>query len=436
MSEMDRTVTRGKIPAAPVRETPRIDVGQIVRGGKKVLEELRAKVPPSLFSVDKEEFIGRELIEKMNNEYRMALRNLINTFLEEMRVKGASDIDFGGLGSKKMVWFRVYGDKKPFPELGQYELTEFDILIQSILLDSQRQDLYQKRNVDFSYTFSSSQKQLYRSRANVAFDLNSLSLNMRAIETKTRKFESYNFHPHVAKNMHLEYTQEGLILVTGITGSGKSTTLDAIIDLNNRTMEAHIIIISAPIEFVHAPKKCIVRHREVGRDTVSFKQGTIEALRQDPDIIIIGEMRDPDTIMAALEVADSGHKVFSTLHTSSAVESIDRIIAEVPTIEQDRVRSRLADVLRVVMSQKLVPTVSKELTMVKELMVMTPSIRAAIKNNNTNEIYQMISEGNEWGMITLEQDLARLYFERRITAEAAVNYANNKRRLQQLLRLA
>jgi twitching motility protein PilT len=236
--------------------------------------------------------------------------------------------------------------------------------------------------------------------------------------------------------MHLQYTKEGLVLVTGITGSGKSTTLDAIVDLNNRSTEAHIIIIASPIEFVHTPKKCIIRHREVGRDTTSFKQGPIEALRQDPDIIIIGEMRDPDTIMAALEVADSGHKVFSTLHTSSAVESIDRIIAEVPNIEQDRVRSRLADVLRIVMSQKLVPTVGGSRTLAKELMVMTPSIRAAIKNNNTNEIYQMISEGHQWGMCTMEQDLARLYMERKISQETALNYSNNKRRIQQILKLA
>jgi twitching motility protein PilT len=437
---MDQVVTNQKKPEVKPQTqtanlTQAVDMAQVVRGGKRVLQELMSKVPPTLFSVDKEKFIGNNIIKPMTNDYRLVLRSLINGFLEDMRRRGASDIDLGGLGSNKQVWFRVQGDKKAFPELGSYETTEFDILIQSILLDSQREELYERRNVDFSYTFSSSHKQIFRNRANVAFDLNSLSLNMRAIETRTRKFEAYGFHPHVAKNLHLQYTQEGLILVTGITGSGKSTTLDAIVDLNNKTMKAHIIIISSPIEFVHTPKKCIVRHREVGRDTTSFKQGTIEALRQDPDIIVIGEMRDPDTIMAALEVADSGHKVFSTLHTSSAVESIDRIIAEVPTIEQDRVRSRLADVLRVVLSQKLVPTVSGEQTLAKEVMVMTPSIRAAIKNNNTNEIYQMISEGQEWGMMTLEQDLARLYFERKITADTAVNFANNKRRIQQILKL-
>lgn len=419
----------------PSVEKPEVDVNQVVRGGKKLLQELKNKVPASLFSIDKEQFIGHELIEKTSDSDKVVLRNLINSFLSEMRKRGASDIDFGGMGSRNMVWFRVHGEKNPIAELGTYEINEFDILIQSILLHSQREELYENRNVDFSYTFRHEDGQIYRSRANVAFDLNALSLNMRAIETRTRKFDAYGFHPHVAKNLHLQYTKEGLILVTGITGSGKSTTLDAIVDLNNSTMNAHIIIIASPIEFVHTPKKCIIRHREVGRDTTSFKQGTIEALRQDPDIIIIGEMRDPDTIMSALEVADSGHKVFSTLHTSSAVESIDRIIAEVPNIEQDRVRSRLADVLRVVMSQKLVPTLTGERALAKELMVMTPSIRAAIKNNNTNEIYQMISEGAQWGMTTIEQDLTRLYFERKISVDTAVNYANNKRRIQQLLKL-
>ncbi len=411
-------------------------LAQLVRGGKRVLEELKSRVPPSLFSVDKELFIGRELIEKLPDEYRIALRNLINGFLEKVRRTSASDIDFGGLGSKKMIWLRIHGEKNPMPELGTYEITESDILIQSILLSSQREELCEGRNVDFSYTFTGSDKQIYRNRANVAFDLNALSLNMRAIETRTRSFDQYGFHAHVTKNLHLRYTKEGLILITGITGSGKSTTLDAIVDLNNQNVNAHIIIIASPIEFVHMPKKCLIRHREVGRDTVSFKKGTIEALRQDPDIIIIGEMRDPDTIMAALEVADSGHKVFSTLHTSSAVESIDRIIAEVPNIEQDRIRSRLADVLRVVLSQKLIPTLSGARIMAKEVMVMTPSIRAAIKNNNTNEIYQMISEGHQWGMHTMEQDLAKLYFDRKISADSAVNYSNNKRRIQQLLKLA
>jgi len=186
---------------------------------------------------------------------------------------------------------------------------------------------------------------------------------------------------------------------------------------------------------VHKSDRCIIRHREVGRDVLSFKEGTVQSLRQDPDVIIIGELRDPDTILTALEVTDSGHKVFSTLHTSSAVESIDRIIGEVPPIEQERVRHRLADVLQCVISQKLIPSIDRKRVLAKEVMIATPSVRAAIKNNNTGEVYQMMSESGELGMITMEQDLKRLYLQKKITLETAINFANNKRRLQQILNL-
>ena len=142
--------------------------------------------------------------------------------------------------------------------------------------------------------------------------------------------------------MNHSYIKFGLSLITGITGSGKSTTLDAIIDYHNQTNPCQIIVVASPIEYVHTSNNSIIKHREVGRDVLSFKEGVTQALRQDPDIIVIGEMRDPETILASVEVADTGHKVFSTLHTSSAVESIDRIIAEVNPAEQERVRMRLS----------------------------------------------------------------------------------------------
>jgi twitching motility protein PilT len=205
------------------------------------------------------------------------------------------------------------------------------------------------------------------------------------------------------------------------------------IDLNNHTVDGHIVIIASPIEFVHRSDRCIVRHREVGRDVLSFKDGAIQALRQDPDIIVIGEMRDPETIMVSLEITDSGHKVFSTLHTASAVESIDRIIGEVPPVEQERVRNRMADVLRCVMSQKLIPSLDGKRVLAREVMVMTPSVRSAIKNNNTGEIYQMIQESGEQGMTTMEQDLKRLFVQKKISLESAINFSNNKKRMQQLL---
>jgi twitching motility protein PilT len=172
----------------------------------------------------------------------------------------------------------------------------------------------------------------------------------------------------------------------------------------------------------------------VGRDVRSFKEGTIQALRQDPDIIVIGEMRDPDTIATVLEAADSGHKVFTTLHTSSAVESIDRILGESQPMEQTRIRERLASVLTCVMSQKLIPSLDGKLVLAKEVMVANVSVRAAIRNNHTDEIYQIIQQGSNEGMTTMEQDLARLYKNRVVSYEEAINNANNKKRFEDLVK--
>jgi twitching motility protein PilT len=235
---------------------------------------------------------------------------------------------------------------------------------------------------------------------------------MRSISATIRPIESLEFHPNAVKVMSHSSIKFGLSLVTGITGSGKSTTLDSIIDNHNKFDPAHVVIIASPIEYVHKSNACIIRHREVGRDV----------------------LRDPDTIMAALEVTDTGHKVFSTLHTSSAVESLDRIIAEVHPSEQERVRNRLADVLVSVVSQKLVPTLDGKRALAKEVLIVTPSVKAAIKNNNTGEIYGMINQGAQLGMVTMEQDLLRLFKERRISKDNAIAYSNNKTRMLQLMR--
>ena len=400
---------------------------------KALLGNLAAKIPRTLISFEKLEYINNEIVDRLEVDDMILLRSFFNSLLHYMRKVEASDIDIGGYGTRGMVWFRVHGKKKPVPGLGGFDTDELDILIQTLLMKSQREHLIEHKNLDFSYVFKNSEGETFRNRADVYIDLDSIALNMRAINTQIRPYSSYDFHEEVTRIFSLEHTKEGLILITGITGSGKSTTLDPIVDMNNQTVEGHIVIIASPIEFVHTSKKCIVRHREVGRDTESFKQGTVEALRQDPDIIVIGEMRDPDTIMRALEAADSGHKVISTLHTSSAVESIDRIIGEVRANDQDRVRNRLADVLKCVISQKLIPGIGGKRVMAKEIMVMTPPIRSTIKNENTSEIYQLINEGQKYGMFTVEQDLKLLYEKRSITLENAFNYANNKRRIQQLI---
>ena len=402
---------------------------------QKLLKNLATQLPTTVTGLERQMMIG-DVLARMDETDKQRLRALMNYFLTRMLSVSASDIDMGGYGSQGTIWFRVYGSKKPEKTLGQYSPDENNFLIQSILGERQRTFLYENRNLDFSHMLYLENGEFRRFRADAYFDLDQLALNMRAISNTVRPYKSLELHQNVTRVLSLAGTKEGLCLVTGITGSGKSSTLDSIIDANNHAVDAHIVIIASPIEYVHRSDRCIIRHREIGRDVLSFKDGAIQALRQDPDIIMIGELRDPETIMTALEITDSGHKVFSTLHTASAVESIDRIIGETPPVEQERVRNRLADTLRCVMSQKLVPSLDGKRVMAKEVMLGMPSVRAAIKNNNTGEIYQMISEGVDQGMITMEMDLKRLYLQKRISLENALNYANNKRRMQQLLQVS
>jgi len=405
----------------------------VIETAIKLLQEIATTIPDTVPGMERQMLIG-DLVSKLSPAEKSALRKLMDSYLLRMSKINASDIDIGGFGTGAHIWYRIYGDKKAARELGKFTLDEFNVMIQSTLIERQRLFLYENRSLDFSYSVIEDDK-MYRFRANAYFDLDHLALNMRAINAVIRPYKGLELHPNVTRVLSLAHTTQGLTLVTGITGSGKSTTLDSIIDANNHTVDGHVIIIASPVEYVHRPDRCIIRHREVGRDVLSFKEGAVQCLRQDPDIIVIGEMRDPDTIMTALEITDSGHKVFSTLHTASAVETIDRIIGEVPPIEQERVRLRLADTLACIMSQKLVPSLDGKLLMAKEVLLMIPSVRAAIKNNNTGEIYQMMAESGELGMITLEQDLKRLYLQKKVSMETAMVAANNKRRFQQLMNL-
>ena len=400
---------------------------------KNILSKVANKIPKFINGPDRVIYL-LENTEQLSGEERLLLNNAFNKFLTSMIERDASDIEFGGHGNGNFIWMRIYGKKERVKDLPQFSNDESAVLIINMLNSNQRKALAENRNLDFSYSFMYERKNVnVRFRADAYFDMDTLTLNMRAINPSVRPLEGLGFHPNVLKTLSHTYIKFGLTLVTGITGSGKSSTLDAIIDSHNKMDPAHIVIIAAPIEFVHKSNVAIIKHREVGRDVLSFKEGVIQSLRQDPDIIVIGEMRDPETILAALEVTDTGHKVFSTLHTSSAVESIDRIVAEIHPAEQERVRNRLADVLVGIISQKLVPTLDGKRALAKEVLVVTPSVKAAIKNNNTSEIYMMINQGAPQGMITMEQDLKRLYVSKQISLETAVAYANNKTRIQQIL---
>jgi twitching motility protein PilT len=425
-------------PLPSLKESPAISMATelppIVIETKRILKEMASQLPKSITGIERQMMIS-DVMTRTDETTKMKLLALLNHFLLRMFTLHASDIDMGGYGSQGYIWYRVYGSKKADSSLGKYSQDETNILIQSVIGERQRSFLFENRNLDFSHMLYGDNLDFKRFRADAYFDLDQLALNMRAINNVVRPYKELEVHPNVTKVLSLAHTKEGLCIITGITGSGKSSTLDSIIDANNHSVEGHVVVIASPVEYVHKSDKCIIRHREVGRDVLSFKDGAVQALRQDPDIIMIGELRDPETILTALEITDSGHKVFSTLHTAAAVESIDRIIGETPPIEQDRVRNRLADLLRCVISQKLIPSLDGKRVLAKEIMLGTPSVRAAIKNNNTSEIYQMISEGTELGMMSMEQDLKRLYLQKKISLENAMNYANNKRRLQQLLQL-
>lgn len=400
----------------------------------KICKTILESVPPSLVGEDRARYLA-EQVNALLDKDRTLLREHMQLLVKRMLELNASDLDMGGPGANGYVWYRVHGDKRPYEEIGTYLCDETALLILNLLTERQFQIFFEAYSLDFSYELPIEGRNGMprRFRATVYFDMDHVALNMRAISDEIRPLKSLGFHPLIERGLMFRHMRDGLTLVTGVTGSGKSTTLDAIIDANNDDVYAHVVIIARPIEYVHRSRKCLIRHREVGRDVRTFKDGIVQALRQDPDIIVIGEMRDPETISAALEITDSGHKVFSTLHTSSAVETIDRIVAEYPPEEQDRVRNRLADVLRCVVSQKLVPKIGGGRILAKEVLWMTPSARAAIKNKNTSEIYQMMWEGGAMGMTTMEQDLCRLVRQQLITPEVAFDFANNKRRLQQLL---
>ncbi len=396
--------------------------------------EIVQRVPKSLQGDGRIHYLA-DLLKQLSEDDRSTISDHMDIFLRYMIEQDASDLDFGGPATKQTVWLRIDGDKRPHEKLGSYTVDEASFMLLSQLSERQKEVLFENFAVDFSRTLDlgGGRQGRHRFRCSLYYDYDHLAISVRAITNEVRPIKSIGFHPIIERGLMYKHERDGLTLVTGVTGSGKSTTMDSIIDANNSDIPAHIVIIGHPIEYMHESRRCIVRHREVGKDVRSFKDGIVQALRQDPDIVVIGEMRDPTTISSALEITDSGHKVFSTLHTSSAVESIDRIIAEYPPHEQERVRNRLADVLRCVISQKLLPKLGGGRILAKEVLWMLPSARAAIKNDNTSEIYQMMWEGGSHGQITMEQDLFRLVRQRLITPDTAMNYANNKRRLQQLL---
>jgi twitching motility protein PilT len=353
-------------------------------------------------------------------------------FLGLMTEKKASDLDMGAAGCLQQIWMRIDGNKAPIPEYGNLRKLDEEIYILSFVEEEYLEVLLKSGALDLAINPDYGEHNR-RARGNIYLDQNGLALNMRLINENPMSLNKLGFSQAVIERLDMDKEKYGLTLITGLTGSGKSTTLDAIIDYNNARNTGEIIIIGNPIEYIHPSKKCLVRHREVGTDVNSFAGGIVQSLRQDPDMIVIGEIRNSTEIAAALEITDSGHKTFSTLHTSSATDTLHRFIAEFPANEQDRIRHRLADTISVVISQRLVPGRMKGRVMAREILSVDSSVRAAIHNNNLAEIYQMMNEGQARGMLTMEQDLFQLYRKGQIGKETAFNFSNNKVRIAQLM---
>lgn len=288
----------------------------------------------------------------------------------------------------------------------------------SIMSEKHRQKFEEKSELDLSFGIEN----LSRYRCNVFMQRGNVAVAIRQIPFRVPGFEELGLPKVVSEFANLP---RGLVLITGTTGSGKSTTLAAIIDKINRERNLHIITVEDPIEYLHRHNSSLINQREVYSDTQSFASALKYALREDPDVVLIGEMRDLETVESALNISETGHLAFATLHTSSCAESITRIIDVFPTNQQEQVRVTLSFVLQAVVTQQLIPKIGGGRVLGLEIMIATPAIRALIRDQKIHQIYSSIQAGQKYGMRTMNQSLAELYLAHKITlAEAQARTAN------------
>ena len=322
---------------------------------------------------------------------------------------------------------RVHGKIRSL-DLPVLTADDVESLCHSVMTPEHIASFARRHELDLAFTIEN----VCRIRANMYQQKGTMGLVCRLIPLKIPTLEELKL-PGVLGQM--SQTRQGLILVTGPTGSGKSSTLAAMIDRINETRRTHIVTIEEPIEYVHPDKQSILSQREVGIDTDSFTDGLKFVLRQSPDIILVGEMRDVETMSVSMQAAETGHLVFSTVHTPSAAETMDRIINMFPPHEKNIISIRLANSLRGIVSQKLVPTKDgKGRTAAVEVMIATPTISKMIEDTHFSSIYGAISEGGFWGMQTMNQSLYKQYKQGIISEEEALQFAGNLTELKQMFR--
>jgi len=347
----------------------------------------------------------------------------IDAFFKLMNEQGASDLH---LMAGQPPALRIRGEI----ERVKYKVLDNDDLrgmLYEIAPEQKIKVFEETGDIDFGYEIPG----LARYRANFFMQKNGVGAVFREIPSAIMTAEQLGLPPVVSK---LASLPRGLVLVTGPTGSGKSTTLAAIVDVANRVRKDHIITVEDPIEFVHQSQGCIVNHREIGVHTHSFSTALRGALREDPDIILVGEMRDLETISLAVEAASTGHLVFSTLHTSSAWKTVDRVIEVFPSHEQPLIRSTLADGLRAVIAQTLFKRIDRKGRVVAlEILIANPAVRNLIREGKTHQLPSMIQTGKKYGMVLLDDSIMDLYKKGMVSAEEAYAKSNEKSRFRPLL---
>jgi twitching motility protein PilT len=320
---------------------------------------------------------------------------------------------------------------------GRLVKTEFEILspdvtkklAYSIMNERQRQKFEENSELDLSFGI----EQLSRFRCNVFMQRGNVAVAIRQIPFKVMSFEELGVPEVVTKLAELP---RGLVLVTGPTGSGKSTTLAALIDKINIECNHHIITVEDPIEYLHKHKNSIINQREVHSDTKSFANSLKYALRQDPDVVLIGEMRDLETMEAALTISETGHLAFATLHTNSTAESINRIVDVFPTNQQEQVRIQLSFVLQGIVTQQLIPRIGGGRVLCMEILIVTPAVRAVIRDDKIHQIYSLIQAGAKYGMKTMNHSLVDLFQKRKISYADALARSSNMQEFEEMVKQA
>lgn len=348
----------------------------------------------------------------------------IETLLDEVVKKKASDLHLQ-VGLAPML--RIDGSLTPVTGADVLNEEAIEALVFAILDEDQKQILLKDKEFDFSFAYGD----LGRFRVNAFHERGNIAAALRLIPNEILTIEQLGLPPIV--NKFADYPR-GLVLVTGPTGSGKSTSLAALVHKINNEKAVHIITIEDPIEFTHRSIKSVIVQREVHYDTYSFSAALRSALREDPDVVLIGEMRDLETIASAITIAETGHLVFATLHTNSAAQSIDRMIDVFPPHQQPQIRAQLSNILMSITSQRLVPSIGGGRIAAAEILIATPAVRNIIREGKSHQLEAVIQTGAEFGMQSMDKQLVSLIHEGNITYEEARNFAVDIDELDRLMR--